>query len=126
MNLDKRTQGERLEIIMNKSGLNQTDFGLKIGCDQSKVSKLLKSNEIGATYCWRLVCNFDINPKWLEYGQEPMIIDYEALKNGENNKNSELIETQRELISMLKEKVCELKSQLQEANHALKNTVGAD
>lgn len=93
MSLDNKTQGERLEIIMNNSGHNQKDFGAKIGCDQSKVSKLIKSNEIGATYCWRLVCNFDINPRWIEYGEEPMTIDYESFKNGVKTNDNELVET---------------------------------
>ena len=73
-------QGEISSTILRKFKLTQTKLGEIMGYDQSDISKLTISEKIGDSYSWKFVCNLSINPRWLEYGEEPMILDYESLK----------------------------------------------
>lgn len=136
-------KNKRLLEIMKVLNLNQTELADKLDIKQPDISKMVNGKKsVGDSVCYSIICNLSINPKWLEYGEEPMTIDYEALKNESITKESqnesiknkqETIDAQKvtinslqKIVSTLEVRICELENQLQEARHALKNTVGAD
>lgn len=65
---------ERIKAVRNAAGLNQKDFGTKIGIGMSAVSLLESGTNNPSDQTLRLICSeFGISRRWLETGEGEMI-----------------------------------------------------
>lgn len=65
---------ERIKAIRKAAGLNQKDFGTKIGIGMSAVSLLESGTNNPSDQTLRLICSeFGISRRWLETGEGEMI-----------------------------------------------------
>ena len=68
------TLNERIKAIRKASGLNQANFGAKIGIGMSAVSLLESGTNNPSDQTLKLICSeFGINRHWLETGEGEMI-----------------------------------------------------
>ena len=68
------TLNERIKAIRKASGLNQANFGAKIGIGMSAVSLLESGTNNPSDQTLKLICSeFGINRHWLETGEGDMI-----------------------------------------------------
>lgn len=73
--------GDRVKKVRQYSGLNQTDFGAKIGVSSASISKIEKGINNPADRTLRLISSeFGISRHWLETGEGDMI-DPRALED---------------------------------------------
>ena len=65
---------ERIKAVRKAAGLNQKDFGTKIGIGMSAVSLLESGTNNPSDQTLRLICSeFGISRRWLETGEGEMI-----------------------------------------------------
>ena len=65
---------ERIKAVRKATGLNQKDFGTKIGIGMSAVSLLESGTNNPSDQTLRLICSeFGISRRWLETGEWEMI-----------------------------------------------------
>lgn len=65
---------ERIKAVRKAAGLNQKDFGIKIGIGMSAVSLLESGTNNPSDQTLRLICSeFGISRRWLETGEGEMI-----------------------------------------------------
>lgn len=65
---------ERIKAVRKATGLNQKDFGTKIGIGMSAVSLLESGTNNPSDQTLRLICSeFGISRRWLETGEGEMI-----------------------------------------------------
>jgi transcriptional regulator with XRE-family HTH domain len=65
---------ERIKAVRKAAGLNQKDFGTKIGIGMSAVSLLESGTNNPSDQTLRLICSeFGISRRWLETGDGEMI-----------------------------------------------------
>lgn len=65
---------ERIKAVRKAAGLNQKDFGTKIGIGMSAVSLLESGTNNPSDQTLRLICSeFGISRRWLETGEGDMI-----------------------------------------------------
>lgn len=65
---------ERIKAVRKSAGLNQKDFGTKIGIGMSAVSLLESGTNNPSDQTLRLICSeFGISRRWLETGEGEMI-----------------------------------------------------
>lgn len=65
---------QRIKLIMNKFGLNQTKFSEISGIKQSNLSKILSGERTcGEAIINKIVLSFDINKDWLLTGEGEML-----------------------------------------------------
>ena len=63
---------QRLKMLRKEMGLNQKDFGAKIGLGQGAVSWIEKDGNTVIDQNIRLICDtFNINESWLRNGEGP-------------------------------------------------------
>ena len=68
------TLNERIKAVRKASGLNQANFGTKIGIGMSAVSLLESGTNNPSDQTLKLICSeFGINRHWLETGKGDMI-----------------------------------------------------
>ena len=66
---------ERLKLVRKNSGLNQTDFGNKIGMSQSGYGQIENGNRSLNDRLIKLICiEFNINEDWLRTGEGDMTL----------------------------------------------------
>lgn len=64
---------DRIKKLRKQLGLNQTDFGAKIGATQAMITSYETGRVFPDESMRLLICNqFGIRRKWLEFGEEPM------------------------------------------------------
>lgn len=67
--IDKE-KAERFELLRKKLGLNQSDFGERIGTGQSHVAKYEKAKRtIGKNIEYKLLREFNVSPDWWRTGE---------------------------------------------------------
>ena len=65
--------GSRIRLVRSQSGLNQTEFGQRIGAAQNTVSAWEKDKVIPADSAIVSICRtFNVRKGWLLTGEEPM------------------------------------------------------
>ena len=65
--------GSRIRLVRSQSGLNQTEFGQRIGAAQNTVSAWEKDKVIPADSAIVSICRtFNVRKDWLLTGEEPM------------------------------------------------------
>lgn len=79
---------ERIKLIMKENNLTQKQLGEKIRVSQNAVSRYLNGTlPIGDGFVYNLVLNILINPRWLEFGENPMYLSQSPAQNNENSGN---------------------------------------
>ena len=64
---------ERIKEVRKKSGLNQIEFGKRIGIGSSGMSKLESGDNNPSSQTIKLICSeFHISREWLEFGTGEM------------------------------------------------------
>ena len=64
---------DRIKLVRQKEGKNQTEFGAKIGVSGAAVSRWEAGDRAIPDSAIRSICReFNINEKWLREGTEPM------------------------------------------------------
>lgn len=67
--------GSRIRLVRSQSGLNQTEFGHRIGAAQNTVSAWEKDKVIPADSAIVSICRtFNVRKDWLLTGEEPMAV----------------------------------------------------
>ncbi len=65
--------GDRILILRKKLGMNQADFGKRIGVTRSAICNYENgSRSIGEQSILAICCGFKVNEDWLRNGNEPM------------------------------------------------------
>ncbi len=65
--------GSRIRFVRSQAGLNQTEFGRRIGAAQNTVSAWEKDKVIPADSAIVSICRtFNVRQNWLLTGEEPM------------------------------------------------------
>jgi transcriptional regulator with XRE-family HTH domain len=71
---------KRINQVRKESGLNQVDFGKRIGISGGAVSMLESGGNNPSEQTIRLICReFQINYEWLVFGEGPMRVPDEYL-----------------------------------------------
>lgn len=64
---------ERIKEVRKKSGLNQIEFGKRIGIGSSGMSKLESGDNNPSSQTIKLICSeFNVSREWLEFGTGEM------------------------------------------------------
>lgn len=67
--------GSRIRLVRSQSGLNQTEFGRRIGAAQTSVSAWEKDTSAPVDSAILSICRtFGVREEWLRTGAEPMIV----------------------------------------------------
>ena len=83
---------DRIKLVRQKEGKNQTEFGAKIGVSGAAVSRWEAGDRAIPDSAIRSICReFNINEKWLREGTEPM--------KAENSTAAEISEAVRRVLS---------------------------
>ena len=77
---------ERIKQIMKDNNLTQKQLGDKMGVSQNAISRYLNGTlPIGDGFIYNLILNILINPRWLEFGENPVYLSPSIAQNNENN-----------------------------------------
>lgn len=77
---------ERIKQIMKDNNLTQKQLGDKMGVSQNAISRYLNGTlPIGDGFIYNFVLNILINPRWLEFGENPVYLSPSIEQNNENN-----------------------------------------
>lgn len=77
---------ERIKQIMKDNNLTQKQLGDKMGVSQNAISRYLNGTlPIGDGFIYNLILNILINPRWLEFGENPVYLSPSIEQNNENN-----------------------------------------
>lgn len=126
----------RIKLIIEQRNLSQKQLEEITEIQQATLSKYLNDKiPVGDSFLYALTCNFFINPRWLENGEEPMYLSSVEQENtntgagtqinninGDNNVSMTLpieawdmlhsqqrtIERQQESVSMAQQNMMEL------------------
>lgn len=64
---------ERIKLLRKYLGMNQTEFGSRIGASQAMITSYETGRVVPDTSILLLICHeFGIRREWLETGEEPM------------------------------------------------------
>lgn len=67
---------ERIKLLRKELGLNQTEFGERIGLSASGISKFEAGLTNPAESTIKLICaTYHVHPRWMETGEGPMLLD---------------------------------------------------
>jgi transcriptional regulator with XRE-family HTH domain len=66
------TINQRIAMVLESSGLNQTEFGQRINVSQQYISRLVKSGTPGASTIADICRVYHINEHWLRTGEGAM------------------------------------------------------
>lgn len=79
---------ERIKQIMKDNNLTQKQLGEKMGVNQNAISRYLNGTlPIGDGFIYNFVLNILINPRWLEFGENPVYLSPNVEQNNANNGN---------------------------------------
>lgn len=77
---------ERIKQIMKDKNLTQKQLGDKMGVSQNAISRYLNGTlPIGDGFIYNLILNILINPRWLEFGENPIYLSSSIEQNNENS-----------------------------------------
>ncbi len=71
--MEKNTIGNRIEILIEKLGLNKGEFAKKADISQSLISNIISGNNGPSRATVNLICNtYHVNKTWLRTGEGEM------------------------------------------------------
>lgn len=115
---------ERVKQIMRTLGLTQVKMSEQIGIQQSHISRYLTGGlEISDGFCYQLICQYGINPRWMEYGEGRMFLvnDYATSEDSALPEMKEEIAIYRKTINNLNDIVERQNRRMDELESVVKN-----
>lgn len=70
------TINDRIQILLNATGMTKTDFGKKLKVSQAYISKLTKTGTPSPMLIDDICEKFNVNEKWLRLGEGEMFQDF--------------------------------------------------
>lgn len=86
----EQTRTERVVNFFTNSGISASQLIEDLEIYQSDFSKITNGKkEVGTSICYKLACKYGINPRWIEFGEEPIYIfsPEQTTQNNANNGN---------------------------------------
>lgn len=79
---------ERIRLIMKEKNINQKQLETLTDVQQTTLSKYLNGKMlVGDSFLYGLTCIFFINPRWLEFGENPRYLSPNVEQNNANQGN---------------------------------------
>ena len=118
---------ERVKQIMKTLGLTQVKMSEQIGIQQSHISRYLTGSlEISDGFCYQIICQYGINPRWMEYGEGRMFLtnEYPTSEEGSVPEMREELAIYRKTLNNLNDIVERQNRRMDELELQVKNKQG--